>query len=209
MTSTDTARHRDEPARRTRGKRRRTMVVSLPIALLVSSAVVYEASNAAFTASTSNGTNQWSSGTVVLADDDTGSVMFSATNLGPGDTDTKCINVTYTGTLAGAVKFYLGTPTGTLGQYIDFTVEQGSGATGGNTLSCTGFVSATTLSSGGDTLDTFAAAHSSFATGVSSWSPTGAASETKSYRITYTLQNSSSVMGLSASAMFTWEAQNT
>lgn len=195
--------------RRDRDGRRRTMVVALPLALVASSALVYQASNAAFTASTDNGANQWSSGSVSISDDDSSSVMFNATDLKPGSTGIKCINVTYSGTLAGAVRLYVTAPSGTLGQYLDFTVEEGSGATGGGTLSCSGFTAASTLSGGGETLDSFSAAHTDFGSGVSVWAPTGTAPESKSYRITYTLQDTNSAMGQSAAATFTWEAQNT
>lgn len=188
--------------------RRRTMVVALPLALLASSAVVYQASNAAFTASTDNGSNTWSSGTVTISDDDSSSVMYNATNIKPGSVGIKCINVTYSGSLAGAVRLYA-TASGTLGQYLDVTIEEGSGAAGGATLSCTGFTSASTLTSGGETLDSFATAHTDWTNGVSSWAPTGASSETKSYRVTVALQDTNSAQNKSASATFTWEARNT
>lgn len=194
--------------RRRGGGRGRTAVVALPLALVASSAIVFQASNAAFTASTSNGSNTWSSGTVTLTDDDSSSVMFNATGLKPGDTDTKCINVTYTGSLAGTVRLFVTSPSGTLGSYLDLTVQEGTGATGGASLSCTGFTSASTLSSGGATLASFTAAHTDFATGASTWAPTGAATETKSYRITYTLQDDNAAQNQSAAATFTWEARN-
>jgi hypothetical protein len=208
---TASVQHRPRGNRRGRrrdGGRRRTMVVALPLALVASSALVYQASNAAFTASTDNGSNTWSSGTVAISDDDSSSVMFQATGLKPGDTGIKCINVTYSGTLAGAVRLYVTSPSGTLGQYLDLTVEEGTGATGGATLSCSGFTATSTLSAGGATLATFASAHTDFGSGVSSWAPTGAAPEARSYRVTYTLQDTNSAMGKSAAATFTWEAQN-
>lgn len=196
-------RHRGE------GGRRRTTLIALPLALVASSGLVYQASNAAFTASTSNGSNTWSSGTVLLADDDSSSVMFNATDIKPGSTGIKCINVTYSGTLAGQVRLYVTSPSGTLGQYLDLTVEEGTGATGGATLSCSGFSAGSTLSAGGETLDSFATAHSAFGGGVSAWAPTGASSETRSYRVTYTLQDDNNAQNKSAAATFTWEARNT
>jgi hypothetical protein len=210
MTTTEQHRPRgNRRVRRTEGGRRRTMVVALPLALVASSALVYQASNAAFTASTSNGSNTWSSGTVLLSDDDTSSVMFQATNIKPGSTGIKCINVTYSGSLAGQVRLYVTSPSGTLGQYLDLTIEEGSGATGGASLSCSGFTSAATLTGGGETLDSFATAHTDFGSGVSSWAPTGIASEAKSYRVTYTLQDNNSAQNKSAAATFAWEARNT
>lgn len=211
MTSTE--QHRPRGRRRARrdegGGRRRTMVVALPLALVASSALVYQASNAAFTASTSNGSNTWSSGTVALTDDDSSTVMFNATGLKPGSTGIKCINVTYSGSLAAGVRLYVTSPSGTLGQYLDFTIEEGTGATGGATLSCSGFSATSTLTAGGETLDSFTTAHTDFGSGVSTWAPTGAAPDSRSYRVTYTLQDTNSAQNKNAAATFTWEAQNT
>ncbi|MFN0284913.1 MAG: hypothetical protein ACKVZ6_23410 [Kineosporiaceae bacterium] len=195
--------------RRPEGGRRRTTVIALPLALVASSALVYQASNAAFTASTSNGSNTWSSGTVLLADDDSSSVMFQATNIKPGSTGIKCINVTYSGTLAGQVRLYVTSPSGTLGQYLDLAIEEGTGAAGGASLSCSGFSAGSTITAGGETLASFATAHTDFASGVSAWAPTGVSSEARSYRVTYTLQDDNAAQNKSAAATFTWEARNT
>jgi hypothetical protein len=209
---TTPAQHRPRDRRRRSrgaGGHRRTFVVAVPLALVASSALVYQASNAAFTASTSNGSNTWSSGTVLLADDDSGAVMFQAANIKPGSTGIKCVNVTYSGTLAGQIRLYVTSPSGTLGPYIDLTVEEGTGATGGATLSCSGFSAGATLTAGGETLDSFATAHTAFVSGVSAWAPTGASSEARSYRVTYTLQDDNAAQNKSAAATFTWEARNT
>lgn len=209
---TTNVQHRPRGRRRGRrggSGRRRTTVVALPLALLASSALVYQASNAAFTASTSNGSNTWSSGTVDLTDDDSSSVMFTATGLKPGSTGIKCINVTYSGTLPGQVRLFVTSPSGTLGAYLDLTIEEGTGATGGAGLSCSGFSATSTLTGGGETLDSFSTASTDFGSGVSTWAPTGSAPETRSYRVTYTLQDDNAAQNKSAAATFTWEARNT
>ncbi|MDP9398640.1 MAG: hypothetical protein M3P96_12860 [Actinomycetota bacterium] len=90
------------------------------------------------TATTANGPNTWSAGTVAISDDDTGSAMFTATALRPNDTGNKCILVTYNGSLAASVKLYAAA-TGTLGTYLDLTVQKG---TGGSFANCTGFTGA-------------------------------------------------------------------
>lgn len=174
---------------------------AVPTALVLSSAMVWQASHSAFNATTSNGSNSWSGGTVSLSDDDSGSAMFSATGLKPNDTASKCILVTYGGSLAASVKMYA-SASGTLGTYLNLTVQQG---TGGTSSSCAGFTSESTLYSG--TLAGFAAASSNFATGVGSFAPTGSG-QTKAYRLTYTVQDDNAAQGTSASATFTWEAQN-
>ena len=52
---------------------------------------------AAWTATTTNPNNSIESGTISIADDDSGQAMFDVTNLEPGDSMTRCITVTNTG----------------------------------------------------------------------------------------------------------------
>lgn len=88
---------------------------------------------------------------------------------------------------------------------LNLTVEEG---TGGTFSSCAGFTGGTSIYSG--TLASFGTTKTGFATGVGSWAPTGTASETKSYRITYTLSSSTpdTAQGGTAALGFTWESQN-
>jgi hypothetical protein len=188
-------------------KKRLVALAAAPAALLASGGMVWAASYSAFSATTVNPTSNWTAGTVALSDDDSDTAMFTASNLKPGATGTKCIAVTSTGSLASSVKLY-GTSYATtkdLASNINLKVEQGTGAT---TASCTGFTGASTLYDG--TMTAFGTGKTSFSTGVGSWSPTGSASETKSYRITYTLSTSTpdTAQGGTAALGFTWEAQN-
>ena len=70
-----------------------------------------------------------------------------------------------------------------------------------------GFTAASTLYDGA--MSTFGTTKTSFATGVSSWAPTGGTA-TKAYRITYALSASTpdSAQGGTAALGFTWESQN-
>jgi hypothetical protein len=183
-----------------------TRLGAVAVGLLVMSLLVVTGSRAAFTASTANGSNTFTAGTVTLADDDAGSVMFNLTGMKPGDTATKCVNVTYTGSLAADVKLY-GTVGGTgLATYLDTTVDIGTGATGGASLDCTGFVLGSNLDNG--TLAAFGAARTDYSNGLGGF--TGATNpSTRSYRVTVTLQDDNLAQGKTASAAFTWEAQNT
>jgi hypothetical protein len=188
-------------------KKRLVAMAAAPVALLASGGMVWAASYSAFSATTVNPTSNWTAGTVALSDDDANTAMFTATGLKPGSTGTKCIAVTSTGSLASAVKLY-GTSyatTNALAANINLTVEEGTGAT---TASCTNFVSASTLFTG--TMATFGTGKTSYANGVGTWTPTGTASETKSYRVTYTLSTSTpdSAQGGTAALGFTWESQN-
>lgn len=166
------------------------------------SVLVVSSSRAAFIDTTDNATNTFSAGDVVLDDDDTGSVLFNVNNLAPGDSRTRCIAVTYTGSLTSDVHLY-GTVGGTgLAQYLDVDIDVGSG---GDFTSCTGFVASSTLF--GDTLAAFGGAHTNFVNGLGG--NAGATDPTtRTYRVTVTLQDDNAAQGLSATAGFTWEAQN-
>jgi hypothetical protein len=182
----------------------------VPLALVASGVVVSQASYSAYSASTSNPTSNWTSGSVALSDDDSSTALFTATNLKPGSTGEKCIAVTSSGSLASAVKLY-GTGAATtkaLASSINLSVTQG---TGGSFGSCTGF---TALASGSSvysgTVAGFGSSATSYATGVGTWAPTGTASETRTYKVVYTLSDTApdTTQGGTASLGFTWEAQN-
>jgi len=184
--------------------------IAIPAALVASGVVVSTASYSAFSATTVNPTSNWTAGTVALSDDDNNTALFTATGLKPGSTGTNCITVTSTGSLASTVKLYGTNPatTNTLASNINLTIEQG---TGGGFGSCTGFTPATTsgtLYSG--MVAAFGSASTNFATGVGTWAPTGSASESKVYRVTYTVPTAApnTIQGGTASLGLTWEAQN-
>lgn len=198
-------------ATRPRRRHARLLTAGVVIAGLgASAAIVWQASYSAFSATTANPANNWSAGTVALSNDGSNTAMFTATNLKPGSTDTKCIAVTSTGSLASAVKLY-GTNSSTtnaLSSSINLTITQGNG---GGSTGCTGF---TPLSSGSSvysgTLAGFASTATNYATGLGSWTPTGSASDTRVYQFTYTLDAATpnSAQGGTAAIGFTWEAQN-
>jgi hypothetical protein len=207
------ARHAHRPTGRTRS---RASLAAVLLGLGLSSLVIWQTSYSAYSATTSNATNSWSTGNLALTDDDggtgnvTGTAMFSATGLRPGSTGTHCITVSSTGSLPALVRLY-GTGAATvngLSSYIDLTVTQG---TGGNFGSCSGYVP---LTGGADAVynGTVAAFPSGgYATGLSTWSTAGTtgAAETRSYQFTYTVNANAptSTMNGSASLGFTWEAQ--
>jgi hypothetical protein len=144
---------------------------------------------------------------VTITDDDGASAMFSAGNMKPGDTVVECITVTYSGSLDASVKLYGSLTAGDgLDDYLDLTVERGSGGSFGD---CTGFSASETVYAPG-TLDGFTGTHTSFGTGAGTWSPTGGApDDDMTYRFTVTLQDDNNAQGLTTTATFTWEAQNT
>jgi hypothetical protein len=178
--------------------------------LVVSGGLVWQASYSAFSATSTNPTSNWSSGTVALSDDDANTALFTASNLKPGATGTKCIAVTSTGSLPSTVKLY-GTgaaTTNALSTYINLTITQGTGGAFG---SCTGFTPLGTGSSVfSGTLAGFASSSTGFANGLGTWAPTGSGSETRVFQLVYTLDPAvpNSSQAGTAALGFTWEAQN-
>jgi hypothetical protein len=185
-------------------------LVAVPAAIAVSGLVVSQASYSAYSATTVNPTNNWATGTVALADDDTNTAAFTATNLKPGSTGTKCLAVTSSGSLASTVKLYATNPASTknLAANIDVTISQG---TGGSFGSCAGF---TKLPAGADlyagTLDQLGTSATGFTTGLGDWAPTGKNDETRVYQITYTVNPKApdTTQGGTAALGLTFEAQN-
>jgi hypothetical protein len=180
------------------------VAIPLTLGLLAASAVVWHTSQAAFTGTTSNAANSWAAGTVSLTDDDAAAAMFNATGLVPGSTGTKCITVTYGGSVTAAVKLYVSANTGaSLQAYLDMVIQEG---TGGSFASCTGFSATSTLYTG--TLATAATSNNAYATGWSSWSPTGAG-QSRTYMFTYTLNAATPdpQQGNGSTATFQWEAR--
>jgi len=187
----------------TKRRRRPGAAVLIPLALVASSAVVYQASNAAFTATTTNPSNGWASGTVSLTDNDSGTALFTARGLEPGDGGSKCIVVTSTGPLAATVKLYAtGYTDNGLGQYLTLSVDEGSGTA----ADCSDFAPSSPLYSG--TLDGFATGSTGYASGVSGWAATGGSYATRTFRFAWSLQDDNAARGKSSAATFTWEARS-
>jgi hypothetical protein len=91
-----------------------------------------------FSATTQNSGNEISSGTVALSDNDAGSAQINITGAKPGDTWTRCIKVTYNGSLPADIHTYVVGGTGPLAPYLHLTLSQGS-QPAATFPSCTGF----------------------------------------------------------------------
>jgi hypothetical protein len=168
----------------------------------------------AFSATTSNAGNTITAGTVAIADNDAGAAMYSIANAKPGESVSKCIKVTYTGSIDADVRIYTTSTIGSLGQYVDLTITPGTQTTP-SFPSCTGF----TPDAGGalytGTLQNFGSAKGSYANGVVDNPGTSAtkwvANDFVVYQVTATLQASApdAAQGLTTGAhTFTWEARN-
>jgi hypothetical protein len=167
----------------TRRARRIGTVVATPIAIVAAAAMVWQSSYAAFSGTTRNSGNNWSTGAVALTDDDAGSARFQATNMVPGATESKCITVTATSSVAGVVKGYTVNPVLAPSGLQDHVVVGMEYGTGGGFGSCTGFVSTGTVFPAAS-LTTLAAVNS-YATGYGGWAVTSG-TQTRTYRITWT-----------------------
>lgn len=170
-------------------------------ALLAVTILTIGRSAAAFSATTANQSNSFATGTVVLTDDDTGSALFSVSNMSPGSPVVACITVTYSGDqLPAPVRLY-GTTTGGLDTYLDTTIEIG---TGGSFGSCAGFTPSSTLFT--NTLANFSATHTDWASGLATF--TAASNPTsQTFRFTIDVQDNPAAQGTSSTADFTFEAQ--
>jgi hypothetical protein len=178
--------------------------VAVALGLIGSGVIVWRGTEAAFTSQTSNAGNSWTAGSVVLADDDTGAALFNAGGLFPGAAGSRCITVTYTGSLATNVRLYVAASTdpSAVAQYLDLIIQEG---TGGGFGSCAGFSASASIYTG--TLAAFASAASGYSTGVGAWAPGSAGSRT--FQIAYSLSAATptSKQGAAATATFQWESQ--
>ena len=175
---------------------RTVLLASAFCGLLLSGLLVWTSSESAFGGSTQSANNNWAAGTVTL-DNDSSGAMFTSTDILPGDTGQKCIQVNYTGSLPSDVKLYVSSLTGSLGPYLTVTVEQG---TGGTSSSCASFVAETSTSATLDTLPT------TYAGGFGTWAPTGIG-QSKSYRFSWSVAANNGAVSKSATATFTWKGQ--
>lgn len=176
------------------------------IGALLCTGMVWQTSTAMFTGSTGT-SGTWAAGNVAMTDDDAGRAVFDSSQDGlltAYQTLTRCIRVTYTGSIVSGTQVRLyAAASGALAGQLNLTVDEGTGGAFGN---CTGFT-ATTAGLYTGTLAGFAASSSSFATGVSTWAPAGTPS-TRTYRFTMTVPNTSAAQSGTATGSFTWEARS-
>ena len=196
------------PARR---GRRSVQALALQLAAVALSFIliallVVTSSRQAFVAQNDNVSNQVTAAAVDLTDNDSGTAMFAnVTGLLPGTDVDRCIDVTYTGSVdPTAVLLYVNAPpTGTLGTYLNLTVDIGAD-TADPYRTCTGFTSSGTLYTG--TLAGFAGTYAGYAAGLSTWDPVGSP-ETRTFRFRLSVQNDPNAEGLTSTFGFSWETR--
>lgn len=187
-----------------------TRVMTVGASFLLVGVLVVTGSRAAFTDTTDNSGNAFIAGDVDLVDDDSGSAMFTVSNMEPGDSVTDCIVVTYQGSITdpSAVKLYSGgyTDSGDFADYLNLTVEEGSGGSFGD---CSGFSLENAIESGGTVTD-FDTTHTDYASGAGVWDPSGTP-QSKTYQVTVELDAATpdAEQGESVTALtFVWEVQS-
>jgi hypothetical protein len=209
-----------------RRRRRRVTGLAVPLSILLGSLLVWQSSQAAYSATSNSAANSWTSGSVTnITNTMTGGVNWTVTNIRPDSTDTtiplsvagfvpdnvytgeqRCVEVAYTGS-AARIRMYA-----TLGGNADLQgamivrVDRGTA----DDSACTNYVHAANVYNAAGTLG--GGALSGFPTtynGASGTEWTVAGDDTAWYRISWLLPagtgNASS--GQNATATFTWEAQ--
>jgi hypothetical protein len=209
--------------------RKRAVRAVAPVAgLLAAGLLVWQGSYAAFSATTDNTNDAWSTGTMALTNNGGGttyagstSALFTETELNFGDSAEKCITVESNGSLGGNLALFRGTVTGALangdpstvlGDQLRLSVTAAPLATATDNVAadCTGFptTSVTTLATNA-TLNSFP---SSYGTAPSVVVADGATSRV-AYRIAWTLLSTGSALtdnplqGSSVQANLNWELQ--
>lgn len=197
----------------------------VPVSLIATGLFVTASSYSVFNAQTTNPTNTWQAGSLTLTDDDggnsptTGAAMFTTPAMKPGDSGSRCIAVTYKGTVPTTVKLY-GTTTGDAGLngQMKLTVTQGTSSSFAATPSCNGF---TALATGPsvfalNTFTNFVTANASYGTNANANTWTTAGDNTNEKRVykfdwsfptTGTVTGDNVFQGVGTNLTFVWEAQ--
>jgi hypothetical protein len=202
------------PAARTRLSRSRRWALTM-LVIGVAGLVAGAGSYAVFTATTGNTGNAFASGTVAIADNDSDTALLALANAKPGDADTSCIRIEYTGSLDSTVRLY-GSVGGGLADYLTLTVTRGTDsspsfdACASFTPDATNYIGAGSGVVYSGPLSAFPASYAAGIVDPTAGAPeTWSQAEAHSYRFVVTLQDVNAAQGLTATASFTWEARNT
>lgn len=196
-------------------RRRRALRAATPLAaLLVAALLIWQGSNAAFSATTDNTNDAWATGSLTLTNNGGGTsylgttaALFTENNLKPGDTGAKCITVHSGGTLPGNLSLYRGTISGTnsaaLAAVLDVTVDAVAvSATTNVQANCTGYTGGTGGAVYGGTLNDMPSTYAAAADTAVAGGP-----QRVVYRIGWTVNSGAgnAVQSSSAQANLIWE----
>ena len=188
------------------------VIAAAPVAVVAAAALIWQSSYSAFTGTTRNSGNEWSTGSVALTDDDAGSARFQVEDMTPGDTETKCITVTATTSVPGTVKGYALNPVTSAARLEDHILVHVNFGTGGGFGSCTGFTSQDEIIPS-MSLSTLAG-YNSYANGAGGWN-VSAGTSSRTYEITWTFDTTGltqseidQLQGARTGIDFQWELQS-
>lgn len=203
---------------KTPGPRTRKFIAlsTAPVAVLAAGVLVWQGSQAAFTATTANNGNTWSSGKLTLTDDDQGTAAFHVENLVPGQSGSKCIAVTTTSNVPGQVRNYVRhlTVSGQgLEDHLMLKIETG---TGGSSTDCSTFTPALDYTPVKKSLTALAKDSYDFNSGGVAWKTSGTpGGETRTYKASWNFDTTGmspnqvdALQGSQVSVDFAWELQN-
>ncbi len=186
------------------------------------SGMVLQVSSAAFTGETSNSGNSWAAGSVTLTDDDSGIALYaSQANIVPGYSQTRCIEVSYTGSVQTtkldlhAAVTSTGSPVSDNGLSDDLDVQVSMGPIASKcNVGDTGFVDALTgvIPAVGTSMydGTLAAFNTAASPKTTGWTPASGTDSMRPFLFTVTLgqDTANDAQGDSATAAFTWTASS-
>lgn len=182
-------------------------VVPVPLGLLLSGALVWGATNADWSGTSSNSGNRWTSSSLGLANDSR-VPMFRVDRMHPGDTGSNCIRIKSNADFPTALKLYTDADSwpSDFQSFINLKIDVGSGGSFGN---CKGFTPHRSAFDG--TLDTFIALHTDFRTGLGPWLLPGKPPNSLSFRFAWQFSPSAPDSAQNEDtneSTFTWEARN-
>lgn len=157
----------------------------------------------AFSGTTANGSNDFSIGTVTVEDNDTGTALYSLTNVIPDEPVERCIRVTYTGSLGATLKMYRSSLSGTLGPYVTLNINKGTGTD----PACSDFAASSTIYDAAlsDFPETYGTALA-LTNGLNN--PTWSTNNARTYRVRVTVQNNPAAANKSTGThSFTWQTE--
>jgi hypothetical protein len=166
----------------------------------------------AFSSTTTNSANSFAMGSVTIGDNDADGALYSLSNQKPGVTTSKCIKVTFTGTLGSTVKLHTPSTVSAGAQYVNLTITPGTQATS-TFPSCTGFNADAGGAAFTGTVQSFATAHGSVGNGLALNNQSGSASwatnDAVVYKFDVAVQDNNSAQGAtSGSHDFVWRSEN-
>ncbi|MGI5182398.1 hypothetical protein ACQEVZ_39590 [Dactylosporangium sp. CA-152071] len=162
---------------------------------------------AAFSAQATSPGNSFDTGTVSITDNDGGTALFNAAAIWPGSPISKCIQVTYTGTLPAGVRLYGATTAGTgLEAYLELTVVRGT-VSNGTFPDCASFTADSTDHIGLGPGVLYSGPLSGFAIGVTDPGAAWSTNDRHAYKLSIDLADTIAAEGKTVTETFVWEAR--